>query len=446
MSEYLFYLIQVSCCFVVLYGLFYLLFRQLTFHKVNRIILLLLIPFSFALPLAHFIIPNEAVAEALTFVNIEEFVFETENSVNALIESNTQRNFQFSYFLNGLYWIGFALCLARLLFSVIKLFSLKRKSPVLQRGKFQFLIADVSSIFSCFNWIFIPKEQLGHFEEPVFEHEKAHARLGHTLDLILAELFIAICWFNPCAYFFRKSIRSVHEFQADQAVLQQQIKKSAYLRLLLNNLVLENPNKLYSYFNHPIIKKRIDMIIKPNSKRKNILRYFLLVPIVSLLSMAFIEAPQEPNRILFSQNTIIKENEPPSIFPLKNQTDGVITSPFKMNRMHPVLKKKMIHWGIDIKADEGTPVVATADGTISVATFEKNWGNLVVISHADGYETWYAHLQKFDVTENQKVKKGQVIAYTGNTGLSMGPHLHYEVRKDGKKLDPMDFFEKMINE
>lgn len=69
-----------------------------------------------------------------------------------------------------------------------------------------------------------------------------------------------------------------------------------------------------------------------------------------------------------------------------------------------------------------------------------NWGNLIVISHADGYETWYAHLQGFNVEASQTVKKGQVIGYVGNTGMSTGPHLHYEVLKDDEHVDPADYF------
>ena len=84
-------------------------------------------------------------------------------------------------------------------------------------------------------------------------------------------------------------------------------------------------------------------------------------------------------------------------------------------------------------------VIATAQGVIAKAKNEGNWGNLVVITHADGFETWYAHLQGFAVEKHAVVKKGDTIGYVGNTGLSTGPHLHYEVHQDGKRLDPMKY-------
>jgi len=98
-----------------------------------------------------------------------------------------------------------------------------------------------------------------------------------------------------------------------------------------------------------------------------------------------------------------------------------------------------MHNGIDIKAPIGTPVIATADGVVAKAADQNKWGNLIVIKHSDGYQTWYAHLQKFNVTENQSVKKGDVIGYVGNTGASLGSHLHYEVHYKEAQVNPINF-------
>ena len=72
---------------------------------------------------------------------------------------------------------------------------------------------------------------------------------------------------------------------------------------------------------------------------------------------------------------------------------------------------------------------------------EGDWGNLIVITHSYGYKTLYAHLDGFNIKENQEVKKGDIIGYVGNTGLSAGPHLHYEVKQNGKQLNPLDYIE-----
>jgi len=110
-------------------------------------------------------------------------------------------------------------------------------------------------------------------------------------------------------------------------------------------------------------------------------------------------------------------------------------------RLHPILHVKKMHTGLDFRAPVGTPIYATADGTVKHSGRKGNgYGIFINMDHGYGYETKYAHLSKSLVTEGQKVKRGDLIAYSGNTGLSKGPHLHYEIAKDGKKIDPVDFF------
>ena len=101
-----------------------------------------------------------------------------------------------------------------------------------------------------------------------------------------------------------------------------------------------------------------------------------------------------------------------------------------------------MHGGIDIKGKIGTNIIATGDGIITKASAEKDWGNLIIVSHPGGYSTWYAHLQNFNIKEGQQVSKGDVIGFLGNTGKSTGPHLHYEIRQNDKRLDPIDIINK----
>lgn len=111
-------------------------------------------------------------------------------------------------------------------------------------------------------------------------------------------------------------------------------------------------------------------------------------------------------------------------------------------RQHPILKKKEFHPGLDIRAPIGTPIVAPADGVIEYSGYNKSsgFGYLVIIEHNYGFKTRFAHLKKKTVVEaGQFVKKGDLIGYTGNTGLSTGPHLHYEVRFISRPLDPANF-------
>ncbi len=119
--------------------------------------------------------------------------------------------------------------------------------------------------------------------------------------------------------------------------------------------------------------------------------------------------------------------------------DGEIGDGFGM-RFHPILHIERMHDGIDFVASEGTPVYATGDGTIEFVGYRGGFGLAVEIDHGFGYETIYAHLSESDVKEGQKVVRGEMIAKIGDTGLSTGSHLHYEVHHDGVILNPADFF------
>lgn len=130
-------------------------------------------------------------------------------------------------------------------------------------------------------------------------------------------------------------------------------------------------------------------------------------------------------------------NAIPAIRPLKNISE--ISSGFGM-RYHPILKVLRRHTGIDIAAPRGTPVYATADGVVSREAPGSGYGISVVIKHGYSYKTIYAHLSKRAVKPGEKVKRGQVIGYVGNTGLSFGSHLHYEVLKNDVPVNPVHYF------
>ncbi len=109
-------------------------------------------------------------------------------------------------------------------------------------------------------------------------------------------------------------------------------------------------------------------------------------------------------------------------------------------RMHPVfVGERIFHFGLDIAADVGTPVYATADGVVEYAKKKGGYGKFLLINHPFGFKTGYGHLSRYAVKAGTYVSKGDLVAYTGNTGRSTGPHLHYEVRYLYKWLDPMYF-------
>ena len=129
----------------------------------------------------------------------------------------------------------------------------------------------------------------------------------------------------------------------------------------------------------------------------------------------------------------------PSIQPIANRDLKKEASGFGM-RIDPIYKEPRMHEGMDYAAAVGTDVYSTSDGVVLRAGKISNYGNLIEIDHGFGYTTRYAHLSAFSVKVGQKVKRGEVIGKVGNTGKSVGPHLHYEVRKNGRAQNPINYY------
>lgn len=116
--------------------------------------------------------------------------------------------------------------------------------------------------------------------------------------------------------------------------------------------------------------------------------------------------------------------------------DGAISSGFGMRR-HPILRYRRMHSGLDFRAGSGTPIKATADGRVSFAGRKGGFGNYIKLTHSGGLATGYAHMSRFAVRSGARVSRGQVIGYVGSTGLSTGPHLHYELYRNNRAIDPL---------
>ena len=125
----------------------------------------------------------------------------------------------------------------------------------------------------------------------------------------------------------------------------------------------------------------------------------------------------------------------PSIMP----TAGWLSSAFSRSRFHPILHIARPHEGIDVSAPMGAPIVAPAAGTVTMVTVQTGYGNVLEIDHGGGIVTKYAHCSRIVVRIGQRVKRGQIIANVGNTGLSTGPHLHYEIHVNGRVVDPLTY-------
>jgi murein DD-endopeptidase MepM/ murein hydrolase activator NlpD len=168
--------------------------------------------------------------------------------------------------------------------------------------------------------------------------------------------------------------------------------------------------------------------------------YAILIPIICILSVAFSKKPLEVTNDS-DDITDVGQSTIPAIAPVEmGKTE--ITSGYGM-RMHPMLGVVKLHTGIDFKSAEGEIIMSTADGVVVENTTDSYRGQFILIKHGDTFSSSYSHLKSTIVKEGDSVRKGQTIGYVGNSGLSAGFHLHYEVLKYGQAVDPKDYLPKL---
>ncbi len=336
---------------------------------------------------------------------------------------------------------------------------------VKKQGKYTNVLMDKDmTTHSFFNYIFVQKSDLSDRQRKnVLLHEQFHADRWHSFDLLLVGFLSILQWFNPFIYLLKRALTETHEFQADQAVVDRGVDKLHYQQLLLaqsRSIVFAG---LTSKFNQSLIKNRLKMMNRIKSNNSAVIKYFLLIPIVFTFSIVFSVSQENIDKSIsevVSYNPVIAPSDPfgllvqnikmtdnieldssryiPSISPVDEKFLNRPASGYGM-RTHPILKIRRMHAGEDFSAPQGTPVKAAANGIVIKADFSKTAGNLVVIDHGNEYSTKYFQLSEYIVIPEQQVKKGEVIGYVGSTGLSKAPHLHYEVWKDGKHVDPADY-------
>ena len=184
------------------------------------------------------------------------------------------------------------------------------------------------------------------------------------------------------------------------------------------------------------------MITKINSRKRIHVKPWLVLPLVGLMVFSFGFNWNIEDKLPVNESptgVILQDDNVPSGVPFKEGQEYKISSGWGM-RIHPISKEKKMHKAIDFVAPEGTPIITTADGIVEKVVFkEGTYGKLVLVKHSDVYSTMYTQLKDWEVKEGQKVKKGDVVGYLGESGLSTGPHLHYEVHKNGERVNPEDY-------
>jgi murein DD-endopeptidase MepM/ murein hydrolase activator NlpD len=259
----------------------------------------------------------------------------------------------------------------------------------------------------------------GHKGAKSFSVKKSHIRIAFCSVIIFA--FVSLFSFGTSYIYYKDSAtksQSVNKLISTINLLSQDINKNKIIEAKLKNKlqgIEETLLEMQEVLNKKGIKKELSIggeFIPPEK-----------------LTLSYVDYIKKDIDYLF--NTV-------KSIPVGTPLKGKINSTFGY-RKDPFKSRSGFHSGLDIDANYGQHVVATADGVVTKASWHTNYGKTAIVKHKDNYETLYGHLSNLQVKEGQEVKVGDVIGKAGSTGRSTGTHLHYEVIKDGKRVNPKNF-------
>ena len=315
------YFLQVSLCWLVFYGLYYSLLSRETFFRLNRIYLIISLLCGLMAPFGQVFIEVENASP--TVIMLETFVV-TAKSLQTKLSSDTEGVLSLRFLLQLIYGLGVGAMTVRFLVGLFKILRIYKKGKKeLQNGFTLVHIEGVHLPFSLFNWIFVNENVLDKQDIPqIIEHEKAHVQQGHSFDVIFIEMLKIIFWWNPIIYFYRHSLRNIHEYLADAAVLEG-VEKPVYGRLLIKQSQSGPALALANHFIFSQLKKRIIMMTRNRSQRASLLKYVIAFPLFSVLLTLFAIPNNEimaktkdlGDKVEVKVNTIDKATNPQSDAP-----------------------------------------------------------------------------------------------------------------------------------
>ena len=277
MMEFLAYDLKVAVLVAVFYMFYRLLLSRETFHRVNRVVLLLTAVASFVLPLCVITLHKTVVVDAAaSSVAI--------GSLTAVVEDADSELHLWQIAAIVAFFIGMVVTLGYTLMNVVRVWLLIQHSeqhPQADGTVVCVAPGDVSP-FSWMRYIVLSRSDYETNDASILAHERGHIRQHHSLDLVLVDTLTALQWFNPAMWMLRQDLRAIHEYEADAAVLSQGINMRQYQYLLIQKAVSHCGYSVANGISHSTLKNRIDMMLHKNSSRANLLKLFALAPIVGM--------------------------------------------------------------------------------------------------------------------------------------------------------------------
>ena len=393
----------------VLIATFYIFWRLLTaketWHRLNRIVLLTTAVASFVLPLCVITIHKTVEVDAAPMEQASGNAAIMPETASAPIIAETAMPFNWQLLLAVIYIIGVAVVLSRVLLSVWRLHKMATESEIhpLSGGRRIAINDEAKTPFSWWKTVFLNQKDYEEGTSAFLTHELGHISLHHSADVLLVELLTALQWFNPTMWMLRADLRTIHEYEADQQVISHGFNDIQYLHLLIRKAAVQGGYSLANGFINSTLKKRINMLMKPKSSRRQWLRFAYLLPIIAIsLAMSarvqldvihhgsnVVLSKPEPQEKITNENRlflIVDIDKARKIRPQKGKTRSVASLVDDNNHGN---KKAYIH-GKDL-------VVHLPKGTVYVNDIEtKNIKEDVNYSFPDGYSTWQLDGVPFD--------------------------------------------------
>ena len=294
MNLFLAYELKVAVLIAVFYIFWRLLAANETWHRLNRVVLLATAIASFVLPLCVITIHQTVEVEApsllpqgiapATSPNLpegEELCYPPSEGLGEVVP---EQSFDWQLLLTIIYIIGVMVVLAKMLLSLWQLHRMAAESEIhpLAEGR-QIAVCDQATTpFSWWKTVFLNHQDYEEGTTALLTHELGHIRLNHSADVLLIELLTALQWFNPAMWMLRADLRTIHEYEADQQVLSHGFDDIQYLQLLIRKATVQGGYSLANGISNSALKKRVTMMMKPQTNRRQWLRYAYLLPIIAL--------------------------------------------------------------------------------------------------------------------------------------------------------------------
>ncbi len=321
------YVLEVNICWLGFYLLYSLVLSRETFFEYNRWYLLAGLVGGLLIPLVEYQIIVEQIIEIPSVsLDLEELAGMTATAVVAEEASFRDRLIQ-GLFVT--YLLGVAVLAIRFTMGLLRIAWLYWRGTKMERPGYALVkTPSVHPPFSFFHWLFqsqrIPLNEAD--EEKIITHEIEHIRQWHSLDVLLVELIGIVLWFSPLVWLYRRSLRMIHEYQADEAVLQT-TKRKSYGHLLIRQSMSGPPIAIANHFIHSQLKKRLTMMTKKKSTQRSLMKYTFILPVLALMLMAFaptkvykmvpVEAPAE--------EIVLEESTPgPDLDKIKKELSAIL--------------------------------------------------------------------------------------------------------------------------